>query len=290
MPIILGGFWFGLRGGLLTALAISILYGPLVFGVSGGISTHDFGNILELLLFNLVGGLLGWLKDRQTEQQTRLREAESLAAMGRATAMIAHDLKTPLVTIGGLARQLSRKISPETLEGEKVMIIQQQTGRLEQLVMDMLFFAKPIQLAPEPNNLCYLLAKARETISETALHNKVDIILPKKESCTCHVDSEKMLLVLINLLTNAVEASPPHEVVSVSLRHYEKKMCIDISDNGTGIPEAIREEIFEPFITGKKKGTGLGLTICRKIIEAHSGNLSCCNNPGGGTTFSISLP
>ena len=110
LPIILGGFWFGMRGGLATALVISILYGPLVFKVSGDFSTHDFGNIMEIILFNLIGGLLGWLRDREAAQQNRLRQVESLAAMGTATAMIAHDLKTPLITIAGLARQLTKKI------------------------------------------------------------------------------------------------------------------------------------------------------------------------------------
>jgi K+-sensing histidine kinase KdpD len=80
LPIILGGFWFGLRGGLSIALIISLLYGPLVLMGSARISAHDFGNIMEIILFNLMGGLLGWLKDRETEQQNRLRQTESLAA------------------------------------------------------------------------------------------------------------------------------------------------------------------------------------------------------------------
>ena len=130
LPIILGGFWFGMRGGLSTSLVITILYGPLVLIGPGRLSPHDLGNTLEILLFNLVGGLLGWLKDREVGHQARLREAENLAAMGRATAMIAHDLKTPLVTIGGLARQLYRKITPGTSEQEKIIVILQQTERM----------------------------------------------------------------------------------------------------------------------------------------------------------------
>lgn len=290
LPIILGGFWFGMRGGLSTSLVITILYGPLVLIGPGRLSPHDLGNTLEILLFNLVGGLLGWLKDREVGHQARLREAENLAAMGRATAMIAHDLKTPLVTIGGLARQLYRKITPGTSEQEKIIVILQQTDRLEQLVADMLIFAKPLQLTLAADNLCHLLIKAREAVSETASHNGVAIDLPAEDSCPCHLDHDKMMLVLINLFTNAIEASPPKGTVSVSLRHDEKALCIDVSDKGVGIPEAIKERIFEPFVTGKKKGTGLGLSICRKIVEAHSGKLTYSINPSGGTTFSILLP
>ena len=290
LPIILGGFWFGMHGGLATALAISILYGPLVFKVSGGLSTHDFGNIIEIFLYILIGGLLGWLKDRQTEQQTRLREAESLAAMGRATAMIAHDLKTPLVTIGGLARQLSKKITPGTLEKEKIMVIQQQSERLEILVRDMLFFAKPIKLSLEPNDFYKLLADTTTAVSEIAQGKGITIDVHGEEVYPCSLDNEKMMLVLINLFTNAIEASPQGETVSVSVHQYDDELRVDVSDRGTGIPKDIAGKIFEPFVSGKTKGTGLGLPICRKIVEAHSGKLEYRINPSGGTTFSITLP
>jgi len=289
LPIILGGFWFGLRGGIATALVISILYGPLVIKVSGNFSAHDFGNIMEILLFGVVGGLLGWMRDRQVSHQAKLLEAENLAAVGRATSMIAHDLKTPLVTIGGLAKQLSRKITPGTAAEEKIMVIQQQTERLERLVADMLFFAKPLQLKLGVSDICDLLGKAKETVNGKALQYKVAIELPQEKSCSRNLDPAKMLLVLINLFANAIEASPPNETVLVSLRYQQKKLLIDISDRGEGISTDIKDKVFEPFVTSKKNGTGLGLPICRKIIEAHAGELTYSNNSGGGTTFSISL-
>jgi len=290
LPIILGGFWFGMRGGLATALVISILYGPLVFKVSGDFSTHDFGNIMEIILFNLIGGLLGWLRDREAAQQNRLRQVESLAAMGTATAMIAHDLKTPLITIAGLARQLTKKISSATPESEKIMVIRQQAERLEKLVRDMLFFAKPMNLSPEPNDLDNLLADAKAAVSEIAQGNGITIDVHGEKSCTCSLDNEKMLLVFINLFTNAIEASPQGETVSVSVRQNANELSVDVSDRGTGIPKDIAGKIFEPFVSGKKKGTGLGLPICRKIVEAHSGKLEYRNNQDGGATFRIILP
>jgi signal transduction histidine kinase len=253
-------------------------------------SAHYFGNIMEIILFNLMGGLLGWLKDRETEQQNRLRQAENLAAMGRATAMIAHDLKTPLVTIGGLARQLTGKIASETPESEKIKVIRQQSERLEKLVMDMLFFAKPMKLSIESNNLCYLLAKAKEAASQTAHGKEVKIDIAAEKACDCYLDYDKMMQVFINLFTNAIEASPQGETVSVSLHHYAAELIVDVSDRGIGISESIKDKIFEPFVTGKKKGTGLGLPISKKIVEAHSGKLEYRNNFDIGATFRISLP
>jgi signal transduction histidine kinase len=290
LPIILGAFWFGIRGGLATAVVISILYGPLVLMWPDRLTPHDLGNILEIFFFNLIGGLLGWLKDREALQQVRLREAENLATMGRATAMIAHDLKAPLITIAGLARRLSRKIPPASSEGEKVMVIRQQAERLEKLVMDMLSFAKPMELSLEPADLCHLLTEAKDAVQETMKNSGINIDLPTETPCTCRFDHEKMILVVVNLFSNAIEASAADENISVSLQDDSGKISIEISDRGTGIPENIKENIFEPFVSGKPKGTGLGLSICRKIVEAHSGQLTCSNNADGGTTFRILLP
>ncbi|MEN8232143.1 MAG: HAMP domain-containing sensor histidine kinase, partial [Thermodesulfobacteriota bacterium] len=266
LPIILGGFWFGLRGGLLTALAISLLYGPLILSGADRFSTHNFGNTMEILLFYLIGGVLGWLKDRETAQEARARQVENLAAMGQAAAMIAHDLKTPLITIGGFARQLSKKISADTPEAEKVVIIRQQSERLEKLVMDILFFAKPMELSLKSHDFCNLLNKAKEAASQTAHGKKVKIDIAAEKACDCYLDYDKMMQVFINLFTNAIEASPQDETVSVSLHHYTDELIVDVSDRGIGVSESTKDKIFEPFVTGKKKGTGLGLPISKKIV------------------------
>jgi signal transduction histidine kinase len=290
LPIILAGFWFGLRGGLSTALIISIFYAPLIFSGSEEFSTHDFGNAMEILLFILIGGLLGWLKDRETAQETRARKAESLAAVGEAAAMIAHDLKTPLITIGGLARRLTGKISSDTPEGEKVTIIRQQAERLEQKVADILLYARPMKLSPKSNDFFLLLREAKETVSEIAGLHGVRVEIPSEKVCEFNFEYEKMLQVIINLLTNAIEVSPQGETVRVSLERHNGKLQIYIVDRGPGVPADIAEKIFEPFETGKKKGTGLGLPIAKKIIEAHAGKLECRNNPDAGVTFRITIP
>jgi len=158
------------------------------------------------------------------------------------------------------------------------------------LVRDMLFFAKPMNLSPEPNDIDNLLADATAAVSEIAQGNGITIDVHGERSCTCSLDNEKMLLVFINLFANAIEASPQGETVSVSVRQHANELSVDVSDKGTGIPIDIAGKIFEPFVSGKKKGTGLGLPICRKIVEAHSGKLEYRNNQDGGATFRIILP
>jgi signal transduction histidine kinase len=290
VPIMLAAFWFGLLGGLATSLLISLAYGPYVLIYAAGPAIHDLGNLFEIVLFNIVGLFFGWLKDREKAQQDRARQAESLAAMGRAAAMIAHDLKSPLVTIGGLARRLTSRFSPETSEGEKAMVIWQQAARLEQLVMDILIFARPMKLSATSNDLCQLLQEAKETVNGVARANRIRIDMPTDERCECYLDYDKMMQVFINLLTNAIEVSSNGTTVKVSLHRYPDKLLIDFADRGTGIPENIAEKIFEPFVTGKNKGTGLGLPISKKIVEAHSGKLEYRNNPEAGVTFRVSIP
>ncbi|MFC1827477.1 PAS domain-containing sensor histidine kinase [Thermodesulfobacteriota bacterium] len=290
LPIVLAGFWFGLRGGLTTSLVISFLYGPLILTGTDNFSAHDIGNIMEVFLFNLVGGLLGWLKDRENTHQDRARQAESLAAMGRAAAMIAHDLKTPLVAIGGLSRQLSKKIAGNSPQGKKVEVIRQQADRLENMVLNMLDFAKPLTISRKSCDLNQILKQANEAVFETAIKCNIKVDIQKNEMGDCNLDEEKILQVLINLISNAIEASPDGETVTVSFQEYKNVVHVEVSDRGKGVEESISEKIFEPFISTKSKGTGLGLPICKKIVEVHSGKLEFRNNPDVGTTFRVSIP
>jgi len=115
LPIILAGFWFGISGGMGASLAVTLWYLPFVLALPEGISRHNFGNLLQIIIFNIFGLLFGLLFDRQKRQQQKLLEAENLAAMGRAVACIAHDMKTPLMAIGGFVQQVRRKVADDKL-------------------------------------------------------------------------------------------------------------------------------------------------------------------------------
>ena len=290
LPIMFAAFWFGLLGGLATSLLISFVYGPYVLIYAAGPATHNLGNLLEIVLFNIVGILFGWLKDREKAQQQQLRKVESLAAIGRAVSMIAHDLKTPLVAIGGLSRQLSKKIAADSTHGKKIEVIRQQADMLENMVLNMLDFAKPLTISWKPCDLNQILEQANEVVYETALRHNVKVEIQKAERTCCKLDEGKILQVLINLLTNAIEASSHGETVTVSLQTHMSVLLIEVSDRGKGVDESIAEKIFEPFISDKSKGTGLGLAISKKIIEAHAGELEYRSNTDAGTTFRVSIP
>jgi two-component system sensor histidine kinase HydH len=145
LPIILAGFWFGVSGGMGASLSVTLWYLPFVLALPEGISGHNFGNLIQIILFNIFGLVFGLLFDRQKRQQQKLLEAENLAAMGRAVACIAHDMKTPLMAIGGFVQQVRRKVADDKLT-TKLDFAVEQVRRLEALVGDMLAFTKPLNL------------------------------------------------------------------------------------------------------------------------------------------------
>ena len=290
LPIMLAAFWFGLLGGLATSLLISFVYGPYILMYAPGPAVHNLGNMLELILFNVVGLFFGWMKDRETTQQQKLRKAENLAAIGRAVSMIAHDLKTPLVAIGGLSGQLSKKLAGDSSQRKKIEVIRQQSDRLENMVVNMLDFAKPLTISKKPCDLNKILKQANESVCETALNSNIKLDIQKSGMADCKLDEGKILQVLINLISNAIEASPKGETVIVSLQTHMSELLIEVSDRGKGVDESIAKKIFEPFISDKSRGTGLGLAISKKIIAAHSGEIEYRSSTDTGTTFRVSIP
>jgi signal transduction histidine kinase len=268
IPIMLAGFWFGFKGGISASLLITALYLPFVLLPAGNFSARSFGNLMEILLFNLVGGVLGWLRDREISHQERLREMDRLAAMGRAVSSIAHDIKSPLVAIGGLTNQVRGKMAPDDPGRPKLDIVVKQTARLEALVKDMLAFARPLSLEKNPEDINNLVAETLAVASETARQRDIQI----KERLTADlprvaIDRHRLQQALLNLLVNAVDASPEGETVVIHTALGNNSVIVEIQDNGPGIPAEIEQDIFKPFVSTKKEGTGLGLCIVKRWLK-----------------------
>jgi two-component system sensor histidine kinase HydH len=291
LPIMLSGFWFGLRGGLLTSVSITILYLPFTFIYWKGFTAGDFNNIMEMVLYNAVGVIIGVLRDRDRAGEKRLRQAESLAAMGKAVSGLAHDLKTPLIAIGGLTRFVHENLEEDSPYREKLDIVVKESRRLENMVGEMLDFSRPLELHRSKDDMTQLLSQSLEIVSGMASEKNVTIQTQSLDDLPLiSFDSLRMKQVLINLLTNAIEASPEGETVKLSSYRTGEKLMIDVSDHGSGIPNKKKEEIFSPFFTTKKGGAGLGLTIAKKIVEAHQGKLEIFKNTEAGVTFRVVIP
>jgi len=290
-PIILSGFWFGLRGGVTASLVVTVLYLPMVVGKSSGFAGHDLGNQLTILLFNIVGVLVGWLRKREAAQHQARTTEHELAAMGKAVACVAHDMTTPLTVIGGLVRQVRRKVPDEDNSARKLDIALEQTMALEFLVKDMLAFSRPLKLDLKRRDLNACIQTAVRVAQEKYRQQGVDLSFESEEKqLLCVYDAHRLQQALLNLINNGMEASFPGDKVVVRSRLESDSVIVEIIDRGKGIGKEKMDTIFQPFITTKKEGTGLGLPIVKKVVEAHGGFVQCEHANPKGMIFRLVLP
>jgi signal transduction histidine kinase len=290
LPLVLGSFWFGLRGAVYVSAAVIIFYLPFGFDRWRGFF-HDFNILLEGGLYVFIALILGYLSEMEKREQAARLEAERLAAIGRAVSEIAHDMKSPLMAIGGFVNQVSRKLPPGEPDKKKLSLVVRETSRLESMVKEMLEFGRPIQLQKTMENLndlakeCVDLNRSIAEGRDVEIKTEFDPQLPLQP-----LDGNRIKQVMMNLITNAIQASSPGQTIWVRTRNEKNNAVIDISDYGCGIKEEEREKVFEPFFSTKKEGTGLGLAIVKKIVEAHGGTITFHPNREQGVTFSVRLP
>lgn len=291
LPIFLAGFWWGPLGGLAAALAASGVYLPHVLLVLQPDSVPFVSAMTRIALFIMMGLVVGWLRRREQHHQDEAQQAESLAAVGRAVASVAHDMKTPLMAIGGFSAQVQRKLPLHSPESQKIQLVMEQTARLESMVRVMLDFSRPLELRPRPVDLASLAADCLTVAAPLAEQHGVCLCSQLEQSLPpLSADPERLQQALLNLLGNAVQASPPGGEVVLRARRNDRELRLEVADQGPGVPPEQRAQILAPFYTTKKGGTGLGLPIVKKIIEAHGGRLELAGANPNGAVFSLVLP
>ncbi|HEV8310374.1 MAG TPA: ATP-binding protein [Methylomirabilota bacterium] len=232
------------------------------------------------------------------EMQRRLSHAERVALSGRIMAEVAHEVGTPLHSVAGHLELLRKDLSPELLAndaGRRLEIIEAQVARVIEIIARLLDLTRrsPGELAPVDLNR--LVRDGAELIrpglaaAGVALEVDTDPALP-----TVQGYQNELLQVVLNLLTNALDASPPAGRVAVTTRAWPQRgeAEIEVRDTGRGIPAAHRKQIFEPFFSTKEsgQGTGLGLFISAQIVREHRGRIDVESEEGGGSTFRVVLP
>ena len=232
---------------------------------------------------------------RLEEQQQQLLQAERLAAIGEMSAKIAHEIRNPLVAIGGFARILERKkISEEQLK-QYAGIIKEQVENLEHILNNLLGTAKPREPEKRKINVAEVVNQVIHTLSG-AIEKKnihidyqwaVDIDLPIMG------DPKMLYQAFLNIIKNAIEALEEHPgngEIAINGGSDGKRVWITIRDNGPGIPADIQTKIFDKFFTTKSRGTGLGLAVVQEIIQAHGGEIELESQCGVGTSFTFRFP
>lgn len=296
IPIVVAAVWFGLRGGLWTATIVSVMVIPYIF--LSDLGAHNLaGELTEIIFYyaiaTLTGALIGrelQLRRKNQEAQLQLENSQKLSMVGQMAAGVAHEIKNPIASIKGAIEILCDGSTPEKDKDEFRQIVGKETQRIDRTLKDFLEFARPREPRFERLNLSDTVKAGVRQIEANA--SRVGITLSHSIEPDVYVrgDAEKIHQVMLNLLLNAIEASPGGGRIEVGVSREKNGATITVRDHGKGIPDDIADRIFDPFYTTKSSGSGLGLAIVRQIVENHGGSVGIDESGSGGTTFRVRLP
>ena len=226
------------------------------------------------------------------EMEDRLLQSERLAAVGNTVTHIAHEIKNPLLIIGGFARQLIKASELDDKARQKLAIIAEEVQRLEGMVAEMRDFVRPPAPQKAPGRLEPLLTEVLEFFQDNFQEHHIQVRRQEDGPLPLvSFDPKQIRQVLINLFKNAVEAMPQGGELLVATRVKGSDAAVSVTDTGEGMAPEVLANVFQPYYTTKEKGTGLGLAICDFIVkEQHGGRLEVESTPGKGSTFTIHLP
>ncbi len=223
-------------------------------------------------------------------QKYLLVEAEKLSALGELSSKIFHEIRNPISALGGLSKLLLKKEIPAELQAYlKTMV--REAERLERVLEDLFEFVRPIELERQPVRLYRLLQTALTLFLGVFKESGIHVTFESEgRDPIVNVDPKEMQLVFIHLIKNAIEAMPEGGALKISTSVKEEGVIIRIIDSGTGIPKAYLKRVTEPFFTTKTYGSGLGLSVAKKIVEMHGGTLTLKQGEKMGTEVEVLLP
>ena len=255
-----------------------------IFAVQAALSIESCNSL------SMVRDQMGKIKSRQDA----IIESEKLAAVGRIAAHIAHEIRNPLVTVGGYARRILQQTKTMVKGGDSIRqaaaVILQETERLEKILSNVMDFTRPSTYIIEYNNLNDIIMDTYSLLKNVFQERKIECVLDLKSDIPLiKSDYNQLKQVVLNLYQNAMDAMEQGgKIETVSfLEPVSNKVVILVRDNGSGIKEEHIERLFEPFFTTKVTGVGLGLAVVKKIINDHNGEITVHSGPEGGTEFRI---
>jgi signal transduction histidine kinase len=259
----------------------------------------------RLLLANIqeLDGAYNVLKEKLKELKRRderiksfqeeLTRANKLSALGELAGSIAHEIKNPLISIQGFAKRIEKTKEQGKIDNY-AKLIDKEAGRLSNVLLKLLEFSRMDEPKKE-------YVDVNEIVDDTVLFmehhltrfKNMELVVEKgKNLPLIKVDKIHIQQTLVNIMMNAAQAMPGGGIIRITTEKYDSDVCIAITDNGTGIAEENINKIFEPFFTTKEKGegTGLGLSLCKRLIEANGGRIEVESKVGEGSTFRILIP
>jgi signal transduction histidine kinase len=223
--------------------------------------------------------------------RTQMSRAEHLATLGELATGLAHEIRNPLAGIAGVIEIISRDLPASSPARMVVKDVRQEIARINHIVTDLLHTARPHPPKVGKSDLNTTVEHAVMLGRQQALAKSIEISLHKDPSLPeVEHDSDQIHQVLLNLLLNALQAIDLNGKIAVTVERRGKTAVIEVSDNGRGIAPDHLPNIFRPFFTTKGEGTGLGLSLARRIVEDHQGRIDVTSTVGKGTTFGVVLP
>lgn len=308
LPLILAGFWFGLRGGIAISLGISGLYFPFVLVHWRGFAPEDFDRILEILLFNIVAAGLGFLSDRRRIEEQKRMEAEHFAREQAESAsrlksdfltIVSHELRTPLISIIGyndlLLDGIAGKLTEE--QSDALKKVDKNSKQLLEIINSILDIshieARSMEL--KEISLTDLIEEVKSENRSLFEHSALDFVWKVEPELRLQTDPAKLKVILKNLISNAVKFTEKGSV-TVEARKKDDGIEISVTDTGIGIPSEAMELIFEPFrqienpLIRRRGGVGLGLYTVKRVLDILGGTIGLESELGKGSTFRIRIP
>ncbi len=317
VPIVLGGIWFYLRGGVGIALLVSVLYAPHVLFQWGHLPAIHIEQYLEILIYNTIGFLTGFLSAKEHGQRVKaedaaahltksydklkaqadlileiedqLRRADRLSALGELSAGMAHEIRNPLGSIRGTAEILRDAFPPDNRYAEFTGILVSEVDRLNKVLEDFLRFSRPDGSEKDFFRPDLVLQEVLQLTRQEAHKKQIRLVWDEQALPNTVGDGSQFKQVFLNLILNALQALPTGGQIRIDARKDDEKVQLFFVDDGPGIPEADLDKIFNPFFTTKDDGTGLGLAITHRIVLNHCGQIKVENRSEGGAKFTLTL-
>lgn len=292
LPVVWAALYDGWKGGLAAGAACGALQWLALPAADSSRS------LLAAALYSIAGVCAGLLSMRLRTGYSHLqsnfeamKRAERLSALGQLSAGLAHEIRNPLASIAGAASILTRVPGLDDKALRCVSIIDQESRRLDGLLTTFLNFARPRPVAlrmtdiePLFENILHLAA---HRLRRRDLHF-VKTVQPGFPGVYC--DPELLSQVLLNLMINAIEASPDQATITLAAAFDRTSVWIDVADEGSGVAPEDVDKLFDPFFTTKEEGTGLGLPVAHQVVSQMGGTLTARHNPTAGMTFTVTLP
>lgn len=251
---------------------------------------HFFFDYMELYVVGTA--LVSYLIENMMENGHMRREiqrAEKFNVLGQLAASIAHEVRNPITVTRGFMQLLGESDLPDKKQGY-IKIAMDELDRAESILSDYLAFAKPqidklevVSLDEQVRNICNVLS------SFASLHN-VELVPVTGLQLCIEADPAKLRQVLMNIIKNGIEASPHHSTIHIQLSRQKKRALLHIRDEGIGMTDEQLNRLGNPFYSTKENGTGLGLMVSYRLIEAMNGTVEVMSQKGKGTQFTLSFP